>query len=86
MATKKTEIQNRLIFRQETLDELRAAYTALVKGGAKSYRIHNRELTRFDISDLADEIRKMEEEVDELEAQLEGGKARKAFGILPRDW
>ena len=76
MATKKTEIQKRLIFRQETLDELRAAYTALVKGGAKSYRIHNRELTRFDISDLADEIRKMEEEVDELEAQLEGGKAR----------
>ena len=86
MATKKTEIQKRLIFRQETLDELRAAYTALVKGGAKSYRIHNRELTWFDISDLADEIRKMEEEVDELEAQLEGGKARKAFGILPRDW
>jgi len=82
----KVEIQKRLAFRQETLDELREAYTALVKGGVKSYKIHNRELTRFDIADLMEEIRKMEEEVDELEAQLEGGRTRKAFGILPRDW
>jgi len=85
MATK-TEIQKRLAFRQETLDELRAAYTALVKGGVKSYRIHNRELTRFDIADLMEEIRTMEAEVDDLEAQLAGGRSRKAFGILPRDW
>lgn len=86
MGNKKAEIQKRLIFRQESLDELRAAYTALVKGGVKSYRIHNRELTKFDIADLMEEIRKLEEECDELEAQLEGGHARKAFGILPRDW
>lgn len=86
MATKKTKIQKRLIFRQEMLDDLREALRALVKGGAKSYRIHNRELTRFDIPALTEEIRKMEEEVDALESQLEGCKARKAFGILPRDW
>ncbi len=85
MATK-VEIQKRLTFRQETLDELRAAYTALVKGGVKSYRIHNRELTRFDIADLMDEIRNMEAEMDELEAQLAGGRVRKAVGVLPRDW
>lgn len=86
MATKKAEIQKRLAFRQEMLEELRKAYTALVKGGAKSYRIHNRELTRFDISALTEEIRKMEEEVDALEAQLEGKRPRKAFGVLIRDW
>lgn len=83
---KKTEIQKRLAFRQEMLDELREAYTALVKGGVKSYRIHNRELTRFDISALAEEIRKMEEEVDTLEAQLAGQGPRKAYGVIPRDW
>ena len=86
MATKKTEIEKRLIFRQEALDELRAAYTALVKGGAKSYRIHERELTRFDIPDLSDEIRKMEAEIDALEAQLDGQRPRKAVAVVPHDW
>lgn len=86
MATKKTEIEKRLIFRQEALDELRAAYKALVKGGAKSYRIHDRELTRFDIPDLADEIRKMEAEIDALEAQLDGQRPRKAVAVVPHDW
>ena len=85
MATK-VEIQKRLAWRQDALDELQAAYTALVKGGVKSYRIHNRELTRFDLPNLMDEIRKMEDEIDELEAQLNGGRTRKAFGVLPRDW
>lgn len=86
MATKKTEIQKRLDFRLDMLDELRAAYKALVKGGAKSYRIHNRELTRFDIPALSEEITKMEEEVDELEALLKNQRPRKAFSILIRDW
>lgn len=85
MATK-VEIEKRLAWRKEVLCELQAAYTALVKGGVKSYRIHNRELTHFDLPNLMDEIRKMEEEIDELEAQLAGGRARKAFGIIPRDW
>ena len=86
MAIKKTESQKRLAFRQETLDELREAYKALVKGGVKSYRIHNRELTRFDLPALAEEIRKMEDEVDALESQLSGQGPRKAFGVIPRDW
>lgn len=85
MATK-VEIEKRLAWRKETLDELQAAYLALVKGGVKSYRIHNRELTRFDLPNLMDEIRKMEEEIDGLEAQLDGSRVRKAYGILPRDW
>ena len=69
MATK-VEIEKRLVWRKETLDELQAAYTALVKGGVKSYRIHNRELTRFDLPNLMDEIRKMEEEIDELDFSM----------------
>ena len=85
MATK-VEIEKRLAWRKETLDELQAAYTALVKGGVKSYRIHNRELTRFDLPNLMDEIRKMEAEIDALEALLTDQRPRKAVAVVIRDW
>ena len=65
---------------------LRAAYLALVDGGVKSYVIDDRELTRFDLPDLKDEIEDAEKKVDELLAELNGRKPRKAFGIVPRDW
>ena len=66
--------------------KLRAAYLALVDGGVKSYVIDDRELTRFDLPDLKDEIEDAEKKVDELLAELNGRKPRKAFGIVPRDW
>ena len=68
------------------LSKLRAAYLALVDGGVKSYVIDDRELTRFDLPDLKDEIEDAEKKVDELLAELNGRKPRKAFGIVPRDW
>ena len=36
--------------------------------------------------DLKDEIEDAEKKVDELTAELNGRKPRKAFGIVPRDW
>ena len=80
------EIQARISFWKESLTELRAAYLALIKGGVKSYKIHNRELTQFDLPDLKDEILAAEQKVDELEAMLAGGRPRKAVGVIPRDW
>lgn len=82
----KIEIEKRLAFRKEALEELMKAYTTLVKGGVKSYKIHNRELTRFDVPALMEEIRKLENEVDSLEALLAGQRARKAVGVILRDW
>ena len=76
----------RLDFWQSALSKLRAAYLALVDGGVKSYVIDDRELTRFDLPDLKDEIEDAEKKVDELLAELNGRKPRKAFGIVPRDW
>ena len=52
----------------------------------KSYRIHNRELTRFDLPNLMDEIRKMEAEIDALEALLADKRPRKAVAVVIRDW
>ena len=84
--TNKTELKARLEFWMKVLEKLRAAYIALVDGGVKSYRIDDRELTRFDLPDLQDKIEEAERKVDELTAALQGRKPRKAFGIVPRDW
>ncbi len=85
MASKKT-IERRLAFRRSTIEKLYDAYEALISGRVKSYMIDDRQLTYQSIPDLAEEIRTMEREIDELEAQLSGAKARRAVGIFPRDW
>ena len=86
MSMDKVELRARLEFRQKALSKLRKAYLALLDGGVKSYTIDYRQLTRFDLPDLKNAIEQMEDEVDELEAQLKGRRPRKAFGIVPRDW
>ena len=83
---KKETIEKRLAFRQETLDELYKAYTDLIKGRVKAYMIDDRQLTRFDLPVLAEEIRIIESEIEELEGQLNGGGRRKAVGIIPASW
>lgn len=82
----KIELQARIEFRKAALTKLRAAYLALVDGGVKSYMIDDRQLTRFDLPELKDEIENAEAELDMLENQLAGMRPRKAFGVIPRDW
>jgi len=81
----KTELHARLEFRRAALNELRAAYLALVSGQVASYSIGSRNLTRFDLTKLKDEITAMEKECDALEALTRGGGRRKAVGVIPRD-
>lgn len=82
MADKK-EIRERLKFWREALRELRKAYLALLDGGAKSYKLGSQELTRLDLASLAKRIEEAEKRVDELEAMAEGGRARRAFAVIP---
>lgn len=82
----KTILEKRLTFRTKALEKLYDAYTALVDGGVKSYMIDDRQLTRFDLPALSEEIKTMESKIDALEAELAGKKRRKAFGVIPRDW
>lgn len=86
MSVNSTVIQKRLAFHQQALDKLQEAYLALVEGGVQSYTIDDRSLTRFDLPKLMEEIREEERVVDELTSLLNGGKRRRAFAILPRDW
>ena len=50
------ELRARLDFWQKALEKLRTAYLKLLDGGVKSYRIDDRELTRFDLPKLQEEI------------------------------
>jgi len=79
-------IKKRLEFHTQRLDKLYVAYQKLLSGGVKSYRLDDRELTRFDLDKLSNEIKEAEGKVDELTALLNGQSARKAFGVIPRDW
>lgn len=80
------ELRARLDFWQKALEKLRTAYLKLLDGGVKSYRIDDRELTRFDLAKLQNEIGAAEAKVDELTALLEGQKPRRAVAVIPRDW
>lgn len=80
------ELRARLDFWQKALEKLRTAYLKLLDGGVKSYRIDDRELTRFDLPRLQNEIEAAEKKVNELTALLEGQKPRRAVAVIPRDW
>lgn len=80
------DLKIRLSFWRSAYEKLTAAYTALVDGRVKSYTIDDRQLTRFDLGTLKDEITEAEQKIDELTAMLNGMKPRRAFGIVPRDW
>ena len=82
----KTEIRARLAFWRPALEKLQTAYVALLEGGAKSYTINDRQLTKLDLPDLLKQIEEAEKKVDELEALLEGRSRRKAVGVIPREW
>lgn len=82
----KKDIQISLEFWKGTLLKLQGAYVALISGGVKSYTIDDRQLTRYDLAALRDEIDEAQKKVEELEALLAGQRPRKAFGVLPRDW
>ncbi len=81
------EIKIRYEFHRNAAEKLRVAYFALAEGGVQSYSIGSRTLTKWDISTIMDEISEHEKKADELEAALlNGGKRRKAVGIVPRDF
>ena len=81
-----TDVKIRLNFWRSAYEKLTTAYTALVDGRVKSYTIDDRQLTRFDLGTLKDEIEEAEQKIDELTALLNGRRPRKAFGVIPRDW
>ena len=82
----KTIIQERLEYWQGVYAKLQEAYIALVEGGVKSYMIGDRQLSRYDLDDIREEMEEIEDKIDEYESLLDSGSSRKAVGIIYRDW
>lgn len=70
----------------ELIEKLTEAKIALIEGGARSYTIGDRSLTKLDLADLDRELENAINKRAEYEAMIKGGRPRKAFGIIPRDW
>ena len=86
MASKET-IRLRLETKKKALEAANAAYLALLTGQVQSYTIGSRNLTRLDLGELEETIAYLEKEVDGLETAIEnGGRRRKAVGVVPRDF
>lgn len=85
MANKK-DLEIRLEFHRSAAQKLREAYMALVDGGVSQYSIGSRSLTKLDIKTISAEIDAHEKKIASLEAQIAGGKRRKAVGIVIKDW
>lgn len=56
--------------------------------GVQLYTIGSRNLQRYQttLSSVQAEIDRLQKKLDQLEAELAGGSARRAVGIVPRDW
>ena len=85
MATREVLIERRKYYSQ-LYEKLQGAILKLLDGGVKSYTIDNRQLTRYDVPQLEDELERIEKKIDELDARIEGRRPRAAFGVVRRDW
>jgi len=59
----------------------------LSEDGIRTYALGSRSISRYDtmLKDIQAAIKKLEDEIAELEALLAGGSPRKAVGVVPRD-
>ncbi len=78
-------IQEKIKKKKTRLDMYYAAEQAIL-GGAQSYSMGTRTLTRANLSEIKNMIDTLEDEIDQLEKQQSGRKPRKAFGVVPRDF
>lgn len=80
----KQELTEKLERRQLYLERERVMLT----GGVQSYGIGSRNLARYntDLAQIRAAIKELTDEIDELEALLEGQSIRKRVGLVFRDW
>lgn len=82
----KSELIARLEFHKAALKAAQDAYLALLNGQVQSYSIGSRNLTKFDLPKLRDEITYHQKEASGLTMELEGRRRRRAVGVVARDW
>lgn len=76
--------KNRLESYKKRYDLYLKAEAAILEG-AQSYTIGSRTLTRADLAEIRKMISTIEDGIDELEAEVNGGSRRKCIRVIPRD-
>lgn len=81
-------IQTELTRTRERLDRYLKREADMLGDGVQLYTIGSRNLQRYQttLSSVQAEIDRLQKKVDQLEAELAGGTARRAVGVVPRDW
>lgn len=85
---KRTLIIEKLETDRERLKLYRAKEKQMLEDSVQSYTIGSRSLRKYDmdLANIRSAIKELESEIDQLESQLDGSNARKAVGVIPRDW
>lgn len=81
-------IQSELARTRRRLDLYLKREETMLSDGVQLYTIGSRNLQRYQttLSSVQAEIDKLQKKADQLEAELAGGSARRAVGVVPRDW
>lgn len=82
-------IRKELTETRERLDLYLAREKEMIgPGGAQMYTIGSRSLQRYQtaLGDIQRTIKELRARISELESELAGGSARRAVGVIPRDW
>lgn len=69
----------------ERIDQLIQAQTALTAGGVKSYTIGDRQITKFDLSRLSEELDDAVEKQSYYDNIIHNRPTRAIVGIVPND-
>ena len=85
---KREAIQKKITSKKERLALYLDRENEMLAGGVQSYGVGSRNLTRYqtELSTIRAAIKELEAEIELLEGQLSGKSARKAVGVVPRDW
>lgn len=89
MRRSKATIRNELDDTRRRLELYIAREAEMIsKEGVQGYTIGSRSLQRYQtaLAEVQGMIDKLRKRVRELEAELAGQSARRAVGIVPRDW
>lgn len=90
MRRRSTEvIKKELTETRERLDLYLAREKEMIsQSGTQMYTIGSRSLQRYQtaLGDIQKMITQLRARISELEAELAGGSARRAVGVIPRDW
>ena len=85
---KKERLKQELTEKRERRQLYLERERVMLTGGVQSYGIGSSNLARYntDLAQIRAAIKELTDEIDELEALLEGQSIRKRVGLVFRDW